>query len=110
MLFFMRKKQHPFSACKLCMEDMRKVNIKMHMSNGSGAPGKKHRVFFYKSFHQVLGPGKIFCQLRSMIKDVEQENSPSCRAATDHINVFAKGLVVISFIDRGVSITFYIIV
>ena len=80
------------------------------MRNASGTPGKQHRVFFYKAFHQMLRPGKIFYELRGMIKNIEQEYSPGSRPGFYHIDIFTKSLVVVSRIDRGVGITFYIII
>ena len=92
------------------MHYMRHVNAKMHMSDRCLPAGKQHRVFFYKTLHQMFRPGKVIDQLGSMIKYIEQEDPPACRAPADHINVFAKSFVIVSFIDRGIRIAFYIIV
>src|SRR5689334_16054062 len=45
-----------------------------------------------------------------MVEYVEQENSPSGRSRTDHINVFAEGFVVVCCINGSVGVTFHIIV
>jgi hypothetical protein len=45
-----------------------------------------------------------------MVKNIEQEYAPRSRPGTYHVYVFAKGFVIISRIDRSISIAFYIIV
>ena len=110
VLFFIRKHQHSFSSGKLCMQNMRKVNIKVHVGNTGGATGKQHRVFFYKTLHQMFRPGKIFDQLRGMVKNVKQKNAPGSRPGLDHVNIFAKGFIIVGRINRGVSVAFYIII
>src|ERR671916_441608 len=80
------------------------------MRDAAGTTGKQHRVLFHKTLHQVLGPGKIIDQLWRMIKDVKQEYPPSGRSLADHIYILAKGLVIIRFINRCISIAFYIII
>ena len=45
--------------------------VKMHVRYRSGAAYKKHRVFFYKAFHQVFRPGKIVYKLWRMLKNIK---------------------------------------
>src|SRR5437868_5263880 len=40
VLLAVRKKQYPFSSHELGMQNVRQVNIKMHMGNGASSAGK----------------------------------------------------------------------
>src|SRR5687768_16855020 len=110
MLFFIREHQHSFSSNKLCVEDMREIDIVVKMGDRPSSACKKHRVFFDKTLHQMLGPAKILDQLGSMVKNIEEENTPGCGTLPDHFDIFPKGLIIVGGIDRGISITFDIIV
>src|SRR5882757_4275107 len=79
MLLAMRKQQNSLFTNKLRMQDMRHINIKVHMGNGSSATCKQHGILFYKTLHHVLGPCKIVDQLRSMIEYIEEKNAPASR-------------------------------
>ena len=92
------------------MQNMREVDIEMHVRNAAGAANKKHRELFHKSPHQLVGPGKIFCQLRGVLKNIEEEDAPCGRSLADHVDVFAKGFVIIGRIDGCVRITLDIVV
>ena len=59
MLFFEREQQYFFAAGELGMQNMRHIDVEMHMGYTGGAAHKKHGVFFNKPLHQVIGPGKI---------------------------------------------------
>src|SRR4030095_3095212 len=100
MLFLEREKQYPFSSHKLGMQNVRQVNVKMQGGNRSGTSREQHGVFFYKPRHQVIGPAKVLCKLRRMVKNVEQKNSPSRRSRANHVNILSQGLVIICRITR----------
>src|SRR5687767_5622185 len=89
---------------------MGEVNVKMHMRDRSCSPGEQHGIFFYKPLHHMFRPVKIFDQLGSVVKNIEQEDPPASRPFPDHVNVFSEGLVVICLINGSVSITLYIVV
>src|SRR5690242_18723626 len=45
-----------------------------------------------------------------MVKNVEEKNTPGCRSPADHINVLTKSFVIISGVNGGIGIAFYVIV
>src|SRR5574338_231720 len=92
------------------MQNMGKINIKMHVSDRACAADKQHREFFYKTYHILFGPGKIVDQLRSMLKNIEQKNAQLYRPFFYHIQVFSKLHVAVGFVDRSVGIAFYIVI
>src|SRR4051812_28435984 len=58
----------------------------------------------------MLGPNKIFHQFRSVIKHIEQKNSPARWSTAYHINIIAEGFVIVCCVYWGVSITLNIVV
>src|SRR5262245_20956190 len=92
------------------MQDMRHIDVEMHMGDRSSPTCEQHGVFFYKTRHHVFGPCEIIDQLGSMIEYIEKKYPPSGRASANHIDIFAKCFVVVCLIDRGIGIAFYIVV
>ncbi len=72
-MLFIKREQHPFFAHKLCMQNLAKINIKMHVCYRILDTNKQHRHAFYKAFHILFRPGKIFHKLQCMTEDIEQK-------------------------------------
>src|SRR5665213_4518208 len=45
-----------------------------------------------------------------MIKNIKKKNAPSGRSFLYHINIFTERFVIIRSIDRGIGVTFYVII
>src|SRR5690606_1048697 len=71
---------------------------------------EQHRIFLHKSFHQMIWPGEILDQLRSVIEDVEKKNSPACRTLANHVDIFTKGFIIICLVYRSICITLNVVV
>src|SRR5689334_2376839 len=98
VLLTIRKKQHPFPSNKLSMKDMAQVDVEMNMCDGPLSPYKKHRVFLNETFHIRIRPGKIFYDLRRMLKNIKEENSQIQRALLYFFQVISKFHIGISSI------------
>ena len=94
----------------VALSPMNSFNIKMNMCNTGGTSYKKHGVSFYKTRHQFIRPIEILREFWCMLKYVEEKNTPCSWTCFDHVNIIAKGLIIISGIDGRVSIAFDVIV
>src|SRR5690606_9638083 len=82
----------------------------MHVSDRGLSSGKQHRISLHKAFHQMIWPCEIPDQLRSMIENVEEKNSPACRTLTNHVDIFTKGFIIICLVYWSICITFNVVV
>ena len=71
MLFCIRKKQHFFTANELGVQDMRKVDIEVHVGDAGLASHEQHGHSFHKALHQVLGPGEVAGDLGGMVEYIK---------------------------------------
>src|SRR5258708_6288714 len=110
MLLLEREKQHPFTPDELGVDDMREIDVEVHMGDGPPAAYEQHGITLYKTFHQLLGPFEILHELGSVLEDVEKKDAPFRRTPPDHIDVFAKLHVAVSGIYRRISIALHVIV
>src|SRR5882757_4122845 len=92
------------------MNDMREIDVEMHMRYGAFSSDKEHGIALDKAFHQVFGPFEIFRDPGSMLEDIEQENAPFGRSLPYHVDIIAEVHIVVRGIDRRIGVAFYIIV
>src|SRR3954462_8873240 len=110
MLFFVRKEKDTFFTNELSMEDMRQINIEVHMGHRSLSTREEHWIFFYKTPAKLFRPAEIFENRRSMLKNVKQKDPPFCRPFANHINIISESHVIVGCIHRGIGITFGVVV
>src|ERR1041385_7719678 len=92
------------------MENMAQVHIEMHMRYASLSTHKKHRRAFYKTFYQMIGPGKILRECGCVTENIEEKDPPLRRPFADHVDIFAERNILVRFIDRRMRIAFDIVI
>src|SRR6476620_8529847 len=99
----MWEKQYFFLPNELSVKYMAHINVKMHMGDRALPTYKQHRIFFYKSFHQLFRPGKVLGELWCMLENIKQEDPQIKRARLCFPEVVAEFHIVIGRIDGGIG-------